>query len=134
MDGNVQLMMLEVIFTCVNEANVSDKSLDEAIDAIFKGRMFHGLEDLSYDVRCFFSCPHDRMKYTSVVDNRCEDMIIQGLTQETTDLSLSNALPDEGQPAWAIGYRQSLKYLRSRDPKNNDADSFTTATRQYAKK
>ena len=132
---------LEVIFTCLKEENVSDRSLDEAIDAVYKGRRFNGLEDLGYDVRCFFLCPHDRMMHTSVVDERCEDMIIQGLIKETADLSLSNALPDEGQPARAIGYRQTLEYLRRSEPKNNDADafssyldSFTTATRQYAKK
>ena len=81
------------------------------------------------------------MQHTAVIDERCEDMIVQGLLKETADLRLNGRLPDGNQAARAIGYRQTLDYLMRKNPKENDIDAFsdylnkfTTATRQYAKK
>ena len=116
-------------------------SLEKAIQSVYQGQRYNSLADLGYDVRCFFLCPNDRMQHTAVIDERCEDMIVQGLLKETADLRLNDRLPDGSQAARAIGYRQTLDYLMRKNPKENDIDAFsdylnkfTTATRQYAKK
>ena len=107
--------------------------------ALFSGEREGALSSFGYDVRCFFLCPDERMQHTEVVDRRCEDMILRGLLQETTDLAVSNQLPDMAKRA--IGYRQVLDYLLRPDAKDNDTEAFeaflndfTTATRRYAKK
>lgn len=106
---------------------------------LFTGVREGSLDDLGYDVRCFFLCPTDRMQHTALVDARCEQMLIGGLIPETTDLFLDQALPE--MATRAIGYRQVLEYLQRTDPKPNDyvaldqlIHDFTTATRRYAKK
>lgn len=114
-----------------------DKAL---VDNLFSGQRQGGLASLGYDVRCFFLCPDDRMSHTRVVDERCEQMIINGLIQETTDLKLSGCLPEMAERA--IGYRQTLEYLyRERREEETEEElfesflnDFTTATRRYAKK
>jgi tRNA dimethylallyltransferase len=125
---------MEIAYTVMDQ--------DEAptlIDSLYSGEREGGLDSFGYDVRCFFLCPSDRMKHTSVVDERCEEMIIRGLLQETSDLVLSDQLPDMATKA--IGYRQALDYLQRKDAKLNDEEAlenflndFTTATRRYAKK
>ena len=127
---------LEVAYTVLDDPDNSIK-----IDELYNGQREGGLDPKEYDVRCFFLCPDDRMTHTSVVDSRCEDMIINGLIKETTDLSLSGLLPPGGQQARAIGYRQTLDYLNRKDFTSEDESSFasylvnfTTATRRYAKK
>jgi tRNA dimethylallyltransferase len=96
-------------------------------------------EKVGYYVRCFFLCPDDRMSHSRVIDNRCEEMIIRGLIKETTDLLLTNSLPDMASKA--IGYRQTLDYIQRPNPHWNDEPSFvdyvmkfTAATRQYSKR
>jgi tRNA delta(2)-isopentenylpyrophosphate transferase len=81
------------------------------------------------------------MTHTEIVDSRCEDMLSAGLLKETAELYLSGKLPEQGQQARAIGYRQTLGYLKRKNfsPKDNMAfeaylDEFKTATRRYAKK
>lgn len=128
---------LEVALTLCLESEKEEKMKE-----LYNGEREGGLHESSaYDVRCFFLCPDDRMNHTEIVDSRCEDMICKGLLKETTDLYLSGKLPDQGQQARAIGYRQSLDYLKRKKflPKDNDAfeayvDDFATATRRYAKK
>jgi tRNA dimethylallyltransferase len=133
---------LEVAYTVLHEDNDTEK-----IKKLYNGQRQGGLDSSpDYDVRCFFLCPDDRMAHTAVVDSRCEQMLAKGLLKETTDLYLSGQLPDEGQQARAIGYRQTLDYLK-RDIKDEDLipnhnskefqsylDEFTTSTRRYAKK
>jgi len=108
------------------------------IEKLFSGERQGGLESLGYDVRCFFLCPSDRMEHTSIVDERCEDMIVRGLLQETAELEISNDLPLMATKA--IGYRQVLEYLTRENAKLKDEEAFenflnnfTTATRRYAK-
>ena len=117
------------------------KQQQKLLENTFTGRRIDALCDLGYDVRCFFLCPSDRMLHTTLVDERCEQMLLRGLIKETTDLSLNGDLPLDGQPAKAIGYRQVLEYLNRSNFKPGDADSFsqfldgfTAATRQYSKK
>lgn len=128
---------LEIAFTVLEGDNI-----DEKLDQLYNGQREGGLDNNPlYDVRCFFLCPDDRMAHTAVVDSRCEEMLIQGLLSEATDLSLAGMLPEEGQQARAIGYRQALDYLKRKDFKEQDSvafgnflNSFTASTRQYAKK
>jgi len=117
----------------------AEEDKEALIKNLYTGERIGGLESYGYDVRCFFLCPDDRMGHTKIIDKRCEEMIMNGLLQETTELSLSEQLPQ--MAARAIGYRQTLDYLskQSRDDKESeDFDSFindfTTATRRYAKK
>lgn len=118
--------------------------VDKLVEQLYTGQRQGSLASLGYDVRCFFLCPDDRMGHTSVVDERCEQMIVKGLIGETAELSLSGRLPEMAERA--IGYRQTLDYLRHRLTEKDDGTmeseddafdfylrSFTTATRQYAK-
>lgn len=128
---------LEIAFTVLD----GDK-IDEKLDQLYNGQREGGIDNNpEFDVRCFFLCPDDRMKHTAVVDSRCEEMLVNGLLREATDLSLAGMLPEEGQQARAIGYRQALEYLKREDFKKHDftafkffLNSFTASTRQYAKK
>jgi len=128
--------ILEVAYTAGAE-----KASEEQLQAVYSGERFGGLGMRGYDVRCFFLCPDDRLKHADVIDRRCEDMLQRGLLNETASLSIAGELPDDGQPARAIGYRQTLDYLRRKDAKRQDnaafnayVNEFTTATRRYAKK
>ena len=127
---------------------------EERSEALYSGRRYGGLDGAAitgtgpderpYDVRCFFLCPNDRMKHAAAIDERCETMLSGGLLRETADLRLSGHLPDGGQPARAIGYRQALDYLQRDGPKeaeggdraslNSFMADFASATRRYAKK
>lgn len=127
---------LEVAYTFLD-----DTENKVNVDELYSGQREGGLDSMKYDVRCFFLCPDDRMTHTSVVDERCEDMILKGLIKETAELSINGQLPAEGQQARAIGYRQTLDYLNREKVELNDSisfgrylDEFTTATRRYAKK
>jgi tRNA dimethylallyltransferase len=136
--------ILEVALTASEGSLVPN--LDEGFDlkemqapSFYQGQRNGGLQSLGFDVRSIFLCPDDRMKHTSVIDERCERMIQNGLLRETTDLVLTGTLPD--MAAKAIGYRQTLEYLQRDNPLDGDAESFqhfvdqfTTATRRYAKK
>ena len=57
------------------------------------------------------------MKHTKIIDQRCEQMIIQGLLKETATLSVAGCLPE--MAARAIGYRQVLDYFASRGGDDN---------------
>lgn len=127
---------LEVAYTVLDDGDKEEK-----IKQLYNGQRHGGLDASPfYDVRCFFLCPDDRMTHTAVVDSRCEEMILKGLMKETSDLSLSGQLPEEGQQARAIGYRQTLEFLKRDNGSPDDKafgeylDDFTTATRRYAKK
>jgi tRNA dimethylallyltransferase len=131
---------MEIAYTVLDTTTTSRNDDDKStIESLFSGEREGGLDSFGYDVRCFFLCPSDRMEHTAIVDQRCEEMILRGLFQETTDLQVANLMPDMATKA--IGYRQVLDYLQRPDAKDNDADAFdaflndfSTATRRYAKK
>jgi tRNA dimethylallyltransferase len=126
---------------CDTQGNAEKQfSLSKLVENLYSGQRQGSLSSLGYDVRCFFLCPDDRMGHTRVIDERCEQMLIKGLIRETTDLSLSGCLPEMAERA--IGYRQTLDYLR-REKSDDETEEnlfdfflneFTTATRRYAKK
>ena len=133
--------ILEVAYTVLDDDSYENDDKDEIIKKLYNGQRQGGLDTSpKYDVRCFFLCPDDRMAHTAVVDSRCEDMLIAGLLKETTDLYTSGELPEDGQQGRAIGYRQTIEYLkRDKEPKNVEEfeaylNGFQAATRRYAKK
>eukprot|EP00554_Chaetoceros_debilis_P014533 CAMPEP_0194118120 /NCGR_PEP_ID=MMETSP0150-20130528/34185_1 /TAXON_ID=122233 /ORGANISM="Chaetoceros debilis, Strain MM31A-1" /LENGTH=556 /DNA_ID=CAMNT_0038809399 /DNA_START=318 /DNA_END=1988 /DNA_ORIENTATION=- len=129
--------ILEVAYTVLD-----DDDKEAKIKQLYNGQREGGLdESMEYDVRCFFLCPDERMTHCAVVDSRCEQMIGGGLLKETTELHTTGQLPEEGQQARAIGYRQTLDYLKREENEENDDEAFsaylhefTGATRRYAKK
>jgi len=125
--------ILEVAFT------MDEKGDESLIEALYSGQRADKLDSMGFDVRCFFLCPTDRMVHSKVIDERCEQMILRGLMQETTNLTCLGQLPDMATKA--IGYRQALDYLESKEVKDKDKDAFvhfleefTTATRRYSKR
>lgn len=125
--------ILEVALT------VEEKNDISLIDNLYTGEREGGLKAAGYDVRCFFLCPDERMKHTEVVDERCEQMIKKGLLSETSILDSKGCLPD--MAAKAIGYRQTLEYLKDSASDGDEEtafqsylEGFTTATRRYAKR
>lgn len=149
---------------------------------LYSGQRQGGLTSLQFgdgksqlDVRCFFLCPIDRMTHAKIIDERCERMISKGLIAETVQLDLDDSDADHdnnddddddedtdrNMVAMAIGYRQTLNYLKSRckstpSPGKDDeggkkkavdkekeeeeaaffqyVDEFAAATRQYSKR
>ena len=144
--------LLEVAYTIAakkknkaadNTNNISEEEILQQLTEkeVYTGIRAGSLSDLGYDVRCFFLCPTDRMTHFHTVDERCEQMLLRGLLRETANLYANGELPDESQVTRAIGYRQTLEYLKRPNAKSNDTksflayiDVFATATRQYAKK
>lgn len=136
--------ILEVAYTVLGEQGEGEASTaetEERVNALYSGRRQGGLGTRGYDVRCFFLCPDDRLNHAAAIDRRCEAMLSRGVLKETADLSLAGELPDGGQPARAIGYRQALTYLRRSEAKGGDGaafaafvDDFAAVTRRYAKK
>jgi len=140
--------LLEVAYTIATKkkekaANISEEEILQQLTEkeVYTGIRAGSLSDLGYDVRCFFLCPTDRMTHFHTVDERCEQMLLLGLLRETATLYVNGELPDESQVTRAIGYRQTLEYLKRPNAKSNDTkaflayiDVFATATRQYAKK
>ena len=132
--------------TANEEDGRSKSGVDKMVEQLYTGQRQGSLASLGYDVRCFFLCPDDRMSHTSVVDKRCEQMIIRGLLKETTELTLSGHLPEMAERA--IGYRQSLDYLYGKNQDHETSTTtateedafefflseFKTSTRRYAKK
>ena len=129
----------------------SDSDVNNLVEQLYSGERQGSLASLGFDVRCFFLCPDDRMSHARVIDKRCEQMLMRGLLKETTELSLSGRLPEMAERA--IGYRQTLDYLKKEDKEGGTEESdvsttrakeeeafefylneFTTATRRYAKK
>ncbi|KAL9180217.1 hypothetical protein ACHAXT_008187 [Thalassiosira profunda] len=141
--------LLEVAYTVASK-KAGDESMHNSEEEILRnltdGEVYTGirsrsLSDAGYDVRCFFLCPDERMTHFHTVDQRCEQMLLRGLLRETAVLYAGGGLPEESQVTRAIGYRQTLEYLKRNDARRNDAatfmqfvDDFATATRQYAKK
>ncbi len=140
---------LEIALTVEEKKKEGCENIDALVEQLYSGERQGGLSSLGFDVRCFFLCPDDRMSHTRVVDKRCEQMLQRGLLKETTELGLSGRLPEMAERA--IGYRQTLDYLKQEANTTDDDEEqtmraaeeeafafylneFTTATRRYAKK
>ena len=63
-----------------------------------------------YDFRCFYlTAP--RLNLVAMLEERCEDMILQGLVEETIGLMAEKQLEPWTSGARAIGYRQAIEYI-----------------------
>ncbi len=86
-----------------------------------------------YDFRCWFLHRPRDVLYERI-ERRCEQMVESGLIEEVEELQ---GLEDNISASQAIGYRQTLSFLRS---DRNEADlqeylaSFKKASRRYAKR
>ena len=93
------------------------------------------LKEQHYDFRCWFLY-YSREKLYSRIEMRCDEMIRCGLLDEVRALE-KEGLRDNKSAAQAIGYRQALEFL---DSKQTDADmelfraKFKKASRHFAKR
>ena len=92
-------------------------------------------QPLDYDFRCWFVYRPREILYERIED-RCEHMLEQGLIHEVQGL-LQKGLKDNRSASNAIGYRQTIQFLES---KQGEADyehyvqEFKKASRHYAKR
>lgn len=63
-----------------------------------------------YDVRCLFLV-EDREELYPIIEERCEQMLSNGLFSETANLVLSHKLRPDDVICKSIGYRQVLEYF-----------------------
>lgn len=89
----------------------------------------------NYDFRCWFLHRPREVLYRRI-DERCDKMILEGFLDEVATLD-KRGLRSNSSAAQAIGYRQALEFL---DSKQTKADyehfliSFKQASRNYAKR
>lgn len=89
----------------------------------------------NYDFRCWF-LHRPRERLYEIINQRCEEMIQQGLLAEV-ELLLNEGILENTSAAQAIGYRQAIEYLQSpRTPTDYKkfVDEFQKASRHYAKR
>lgn len=89
----------------------------------------------SIDFRCFFIHRPRPLLYKSI-EKRCEEMLSFGLIEEVRSL-VKRGLLDNSSACQAIGYRQTLDYLRTtgdRSHFDHFLKEFKKATRHYAKR
>jgi tRNA dimethylallyltransferase len=94
----------------------------------------------NYDLRAFFLM-EDRLSLYHTIDTRCVYMLQAGLIREVAELLLQNQLSPSYTVSKAIGYRQTIQYLCSKDVGKNNLDlfqsyisEFATSTRNYARR
>ena len=77
-------------------------------------------------------CPTDRQTLYDRIDKRVDQMLSDGLLQETQDLLAKGALT--GTAAQAIGYKELLTFLEGRDTLNSCVQLLKQHSRNYAKR
>lgn len=93
------------------------------------------LYENKYDFRCWFIYYRKERLYVRI-DARCDGMLKNGFLEEVRELE-KKGIRENPQVAQAIGYRQALEYLQT---KQTDQDyqnfvmKFKRASRQYAKR
>lgn len=89
----------------------------------------------NYDFRCWFLFRPRESLYKRI-DQRCEEMVTAGFLDEVKALD-KQGLRTNSSAAQAIGYRQALEFLDSRQTKEDYRhfmDAFKQASRNYAKR
>lgn len=76
---------------------------------------------------------HPRKTLHARIEERCEQMLDQGLIRETETLLADGFTPDL-QAFQTVGYRQVLSYLARDLTREQMVKDFKTATRRYAKR
>lgn len=120
-DGHKIIRALEII-------SLTSKKVSE-----FVPKMQESVEH--YDFRCWFLY-HSKETIYQRIEMRCDKMISDGLLQEVERLD-AQGLRNNTTASQAIGYRQTLEYLRS-SKSQEDWDAFIAAfkqaSRRYAKR
>lgn len=105
-------------------------------------RIIHPLlSDANIDWRCVYLTA-DREKICRNIDKRCEQMIQEGLLQETFDLLQKGLLLKDSIAGRSIGYKESIDFFESISKPNSNheqefvhfLEQFAAATRQYSRK
>lgn len=89
----------------------------------------------NYDFRCWFLSRPRESLYRRI-DERCDQMIERGFLEEVTNLE-KQGLRLNSSASQAIGYRQALEFLDSKQTKddfNRFVEAFKQASRHYAKR
>ncbi len=92
-------------------------------------------EEREYDFRCWFVY-YPREKLYARIEMRCEEMIQKGFLDEVREMD-ARGLRLNSSASQAIGYRQALQFLDSRQTKEDREQflaQFKKASRQYAKR
>lgn len=90
---------------------------------------------LNYDFRCWFLYRPREVLYRRI-ENRCEEMLAEGFLDEVEAL-IKQGLRSNNSACQAIGYRQALEYIDSKQSKEDYEHfiaQFKQASRQYAKR
>lgn len=96
---------------------------------------FHHEEFVACDFRCWFLYLPNEVLYDRI-EKRCDEMLKRGLVDEVKQL-IKEGLPDNHTACQAIGYKQCLEFLQTRQTQADyDAfvQAFKQASRRYAKR
>lgn len=89
----------------------------------------------NYDFRCWFLCRPREVLYKRI-EERCDRMMLDGFLEEVAALD-EKGLRTNSSATQAIGYRQALEFLDSKQSKDDYkrfVESFKQASRNYAKR
>lgn len=89
----------------------------------------------NYDFRCWFLCRPRDLLYRRI-EERCDKMIEGGFLEEVANLD-KQGLRLNSSASQAIGYRQALEFLDSKQTKEDYrrfVDTFKQSSRNYAKR
>lgn len=89
-------------------------------------------EELVYDA-AVFGLRMERSVLYERINRRVDIMLEQGLIEETRRL-LEEGVPESAQSMQAIGYRQTVLYLKGEWDKTTAVDKIKQATRNFAKR
>lgn len=89
-------------------------------------------EELVYDA-AVFGLRMERSVLYERINRRVDIMLEQGLIEETRRL-LAEGVPETAQSMQAIGYRQTVLYLKGEWDKATSVDKIKQATRNFAKR
>lgn len=88
----------------------------------------------AFDILTFCLVYHDRSLLYERIDRRVDDMMAQGLWEETEALYRASKLPPDSTAAQAIGYKQIIQALENGETKMTATENIKLATRHYAKR
>ena len=89
---------------------------------------------MRYDARVAWLSYTDREQLYGRINTRVDQMISEGLVEETRALLAEGVFEKNRTAAQAIGYKEILPYLSGQCTLNEAAEELKTATRRYAKR
>ncbi len=89
---------------------------------------------MRYDARVLSLSYTDREQLYGRINRRVDQMISEGLVEETEELRREGVFEKNRTAAQAIGYKEILPYCEGRIPLTQAAEDLKTATRRYAKR